>query len=134
MGSSFFTKDGLVLPKPSQVARTKIRNLYTDGYPGREGSRRNGRYPKRQEIAICNNTSPWFSPGNRYSITGFTNCKDGDGKIIENAGDHEYNMIDYSRDHGGEHFLGSVTGLMDDICPDPTDRVPVGWSPEEDCD
>jgi hypothetical protein len=43
-------------------------------------------------------------------------------------------MIDYSRRHGGEHFSGPVTGLIDDICPDPLDRVPPGWSPEEDCD
>ena len=32
--SSFFNKGGIILPKPSQVARTKIRNLYEDGYPG----------------------------------------------------------------------------------------------------
>tara|TARA_Y100000310_G_scaffold323093_1_gene383009 strand:+ start:864 stop:1316 length:453 start_codon:yes stop_codon:yes gene_type:complete len=149
--SSFFNKYGIALPKPTQVARTKIRNLYEDGYPG--AAARPSRRDDRPKILICTSAFPWFSPGYGYNIEGSTGCKDGDpgSGIPELVADHEWDMIDRGWRH---HGPGPVTGLLgggtpihvgggkpggsggtptDAPCPDPSDMDPSGWS-SDDCD
>lgn len=133
---SLFIKGGIVLPKPTRVARTKIRNLYEDGYPG--AASRRGQYPEQPTIVARVTASPWSFPGNGYEITTSTTSERDVGTPVA---DHEFDMIDRSRNNGGYHPPGPVTGLLgdgagqDDLCPDDSDGGgdSDGWSPD-DCE
>ena len=84
----FFNKGGIAFPKPSQVGRTMIRNLYEDGYPG--APRRPGRdaggsplagdgqpagTPCQPIVTVHTTAAPWFSPGNQYTLESITLTK-----------------------------------------------------------
>ena len=203
MGSMFFNKGGIVLPKPSQVGRTKIRNLYEDGYPA--SPPRLGRPAKGPIVRVYTTADPWWDPGNGYNLTTTTITKlPGDGgrggdpdrtggqggggwegeggygpggpgpdpklncaAIVvqrgdhagalevfcgdapppppvgsstakEEHGDHERWMIYDDIPGGGlgpqwDHFDGPVTGVLVDLCPDPSETDDSAWS-EDDCE
>ena len=144
--SSFFNKGGIILPKPSQVARTKIRNLYEDGYPG--AAPRTERTVGPPIISVRTSASPWHPAGFGYRLDSSTHVDHGTGDEIttETYGDHEFPNF-YP---GVPHRPGPATGLLggggdgfgitDDgrtsvgaPCPDPANADPsdAPWSPDD---
>ena len=179
MGSMFFSKGGIILPKPSQVGRTKIRNLYEDGYPA--SPPRLGRPACGPIVRVYTTADPWWDPGTGYNLETITvteQCPDGgrdgardtgDGRdapaIVVQRGahagmleifnapppppvgsstaeephaDHERWMIydDIPGDGLGpqwDHPPDPVTGVLEDLCPDPSETEDGAWS-EDDCE